>query len=126
MRYLKIFSILLVLGVFVSTLAQAREYANWIIPYSESEFGSILDKKFDSGELSVQNILYNYPELGENRQEIVDNLWEALSERRDVILTKELKSGGVYLDNSISGYEIIFVFDGGSLGKIHVTESSQY
>ena len=120
MRYLKIFSVLLVFGVFVSSMAQARQYKNWSIPFDESQFTSILDEKFDSGILSVQYILDLNPELGENRQELIDNLWINLSNTRNGILNEKFKGGGVYLTNSSMDYEISFLFDGGSTDKIHV------
>ena len=120
MRYLKIFSVLLVLGVFVSSIAQARQYENFIIPFDEAQFRSVLNEKFDSGYLSVQDALSNYPEIGENRQDIIDTLWESLSVVHDDILNKLYKGGGVYLDNSINDYDISFKFDGGSTDKVHV------
>jgi hypothetical protein len=123
MRYLKVFSVLLVLGVFVSSMVQARDYQNLIIPFDKSQFSKILNEKFDSGELSVQDALSQYPTLGESRQDIIDKFWEALSMTRNGILSEKFKGGGVNLDNSINDYEIGFMFDGGSADKIHVKAS---
>ena len=120
MRYLKIFSVLLVLGVFVSNMAQARQYQNWSIPFDETQFKSILDEQFDSGDLSVQYILYQYPELGGTKEEIINNLWTSLSNTRDGILSGSYKGGGVYLDNSLNDYAISFKFHGSSTEKIHI------
>ena len=120
MRYLKVFSVLLVLGVFVSSMAQARDYQDLIIPFDEAQFRSILNEKFDFGELSVKDVLTHYPGIGENRQEIIDTLWESLSVVREDVNNNLYKSGGVYLDNSINDYDISFKFDGGSTNKIHV------
>jgi hypothetical protein len=120
MRYLKVFSVLLVLGVFLCNIAQARQYKNFNIPFDKSQFSKILNEKFDSEELSVKDALSHYPGIGENRQEIIDTLWESLSVVREDIDNKEYYSGGVYLDNSINDYDITFRFDGDSINKIHV------
>ena len=121
MRYLKIFSVLLVLGVFVSTIAQAYTSQNFIIPFDKSQFSKILNEKFDSGELSVKDALSQYPELGNSKEDIIETLWEELSKTRNGILSKKFKGGGVTLDNSLNDYEIGFMFDGSSADKIHVT-----
>jgi len=101
-------------------MAQARQETNWIIPFDESQFKSILYEQFNSGILSVDYILDLNPELGETRQELIDNLWINLSNTRNGLLSKKFKNGGVYLNNSLEDYEISFLFDGYSTEKIHV------
>jgi len=120
MRCLKVFSFLLLFGVFVSNIAQARQYNNWVIPFDETQFKSILDEQFDSGILSVKYILNQDPELGKNKNQLIDNLWINLTNTRNGILSGKFKGGGVYLNNSTEDYEISFLFDGASTEKIHV------
>jgi hypothetical protein len=123
MRYLKVFSVLLVLGFFVSTVAQAYEQ-NFKIPFDKSEFSQILNEKFNSKELSIEYTLSQYPDFAENRQELIDNLWEEMSETRNDLLSKKYKDGGVYLYNGTNDYEISFRFDGYSTDKIRVNVNS--